>query len=471
MKKITLSYVLISLTFLIFAGCATSPTEVPLKPEPEDTTEDVGPSDPILPTETQLVPTSTEVPTEALVPTDTPTTPPTELPTNTPTLSPSALSFSPGDPIRIGYLLWETHHVGIDMKRSMEIAIADFGGEIHGHPIELTGFDSDCNELAAQRGAQILVRDESVVGILGTTCSRGALRAAPIVSDGDRVLISASSSSPDLTDPESRAPGFFRTAPSDLYQVVAAAEYIYNNLGLRTLATVSIGGEKVMLLQSKALCEAFTALGGECVLERTMEVGSTYMPPVINNLVEFQPEVVYFMGWGIEEAAAFVTAAKDDPVLKDSAIFLWDGYNNSGFLELAGENAVGVYVSVTTFEFDPTPAYDGFIDAYQNKYGEEPQSEFHAYSYDATTLLLKAISLVAVVGEDGSLIIDPYAVREAFYNLPEFDGLTGSINCSPLGECNSSAEGKVYEFVSGDPATYNPGPSTSLNSNPSQVWP
>jgi branched-chain amino acid transport system substrate-binding protein len=357
------------------------------------------------------------------------------------------------------------------MKRGMEIAVADYGGELQGHPIELTGFDSECNELAAQRGAQILVRDESVAAILGTSCSRGAIRAAPIVSDGDRVLISASSTSPELTDPESRAPGFFRTAPSDYYQVLAAAKFAYDDLGLRTLATISIGGEKIMQLQSKALCEAFTELGGECVLERTMEADSTYMPPVINNLVEFQPDAVYFMGWGIEEAAAFVKAAKADPVLKDSAIFLWFGYNNPGFLELAGDDAVGVYISVTTFDFEHTDAYDAFLEAYREKYSEEPQSEFHGYIYDAAVLLLKAMNMAAVVGEDGSLVIDPFAVREALYNLPEFVGLTGVIKCSLLGECNTSAEGKIYEFISGDPTTFNPGPATSLSSNPSQVWP
>jgi len=471
MKKITLANVLISLIFLLIAGCAISPTEVPLEPEPEDNIEESGASETFLPTDTPFTPPTTPLPTETLVPTETPTTPPTEIPTSTPTLSPSILTFSPGDPIRIGYLLWETHPVGIDMKRGMEIAIADFGGELLGHPIELTGFDSECNEQAAQRGAQILVRDESVVGILGTTCSKGALRAAPIVSDGDRVLISPSSTSPELTDPESRAPGFFRTAPSDVYQVMAAAKYAYEKLGLRSLATVSIGGEKVMMLQSKALCQIFTELGGECVLERTMEADSTYMPPIINNLVEVQPDAVYFMGWGIEEAAAFVAAVKADPVLKDTAIFMWNGYNNSGFLELAGEDAVGVYVSVTTFEYDHTDAYDVFLEAHRVKYSEEPQSEFHGHTYDAATLLLKAISLAAVEGEDGSLIIDLYAVRDALNNLPEFNGLTGVINCSPLGECATSAEGKVYEFTSSDPDSFNPGPATSSSSNPSQVWP
>ena len=217
MKKITLANVLISLIFLLVVGCATSPTEAPLEPESDDSIEESGLSEALQPTDTPFPPTDSPLPTETQVPTDTITAPLTENPTSIPTLSPATLSFSSGDPIRIGYLLWETHHVGIDMKRAMEIAVADFGGEIQGHPIELTGFDSECNELAAQRGAQILVRDDSVVGILGTTCTRGALRAAPIVSDGDRVLISPSTTSPELTDPESRTPGFFRTAPSDLF--------------------------------------------------------------------------------------------------------------------------------------------------------------------------------------------------------------------------------------------------------------
>jgi branched-chain amino acid transport system substrate-binding protein len=203
-----------------------------------------------------------------------------------------------------------------------------------------------------------------------------------------------------------------------------------------------------------------------------MEDGSTYMAPIINSLVEADPDAIYFMGGGIQEGAAFLSEASTTPGLEDAALFFWDRYNNADFLQQAGENVLGVYVSVTSYDFDQTAnAYQTFLNTYHSNYGEGPLSLYHAYTYDAATLLLMAIAQVAVQGEDGSLMIDPLAVRDALYALNEFSGLTGLISCSQFGDCATSKIGKVYEFTSGDPGTFNPGPADSLSSNPSQVWP
>jgi branched-chain amino acid transport system substrate-binding protein len=455
---------------LILAACS-APENVPAEPiqQPSQTPM------PLVPTETSMPAptlTATPMPTETPVPTDTKPPTPTNTPTLTPTFSPDTLSFAPGEPLRIGYLLFENHIIGIDSLRGFEIAISDFGGEIFDHPLELTGFNSECNELAAQRGAQILVRDDTVIGILGTTCSGGALRAAPIVSDGNRVLISPSNTTPELTAPDSRSAGYFRTAPNDLYQVIAAAQYAYNELGKRRLATVHVANDKFQKLQSSTLCEVFTELGGECVLERTMEANSTYMTPIINSLIEAAPDAIYFMNWDFEAGAAFLSEARTAPGLEEAAYFIWEGFMSPDFLQGAGDDALGVFITKTSYEIDrDTEEYQTFLDTYRVNYGEDPVSVYHPHAYDAAILLLKAISQAAVPGEDGSLRVDPSAVRNALYTLDEFPGLSGLISCSPLGDCLSSTEGQVYEFTSGDPSTFNPGPEELLSSNPAQVWP
>jgi ABC-type branched-subunit amino acid transport system substrate-binding protein len=158
--------------------------------------------------------------------------------------------------------------------------------------------------------------------------------------------------------------------------------------------------------------------------------------------------------------------------LENVPLFVWEGCMSPEFLQQAGDNALGVYVSKTSYEYDQsTETYQVFLDAYRNTYGEEPVSIYHPYAYDATTLLLKAIAQVAVELDDGGLMVDPLAVRDALYTVGEFVGLSGLVSCSPLGDCASNAEGSVYEFTSGDPSTFNPGPADRLSSNPSQVWP
>jgi branched-chain amino acid transport system substrate-binding protein len=127
---------------------------------------------------------------------------------------------------------------------------------------------------------------------------------------------------------------------------------------------------------------------------------------------------------------------------------------------------------VTSYDFNhESIAYQNFLVTYRNQFGEDPTSQIHAFAFDAARMLLKVIAAVAIPGEDGSLQVDPLAVRDALYRLVDFPGLTGRLTCSPLGECASITEGRIYQFTSGDPTTFNPGPASSLGSNPAQVWP
>ena len=224
------------------------------------------------------IPSITRTPTIALPPSETPTSPPTVPPTITPTFSPDTLTFKAGEPLKIGYLLWESDPVGLDAKRGIEIAIQDIGGELLGHPIELTGFDDECSELGGQRGAQILGLDGRVVGIVGPSCSSAAFRAAPIISDQNKILISPSTSHPELTTADARAAGFFRTAQNDLVQMNTVAQYAFNQLAASKMASI-YEDVKRQKLRSERLCQSFTSLGGECVLEKPLSSDGTYMVP------------------------------------------------------------------------------------------------------------------------------------------------------------------------------------------------
>ena len=418
-----------------------------------------------------VTPTSTTIPTSTPTPTITLTPTPTETPTITPTFSPETLNIPAGAPLSIGYLLWETNQLGIDSIRAIEIAISDFG-EIFGHPIDLTGLDSECHAFAGLRGAEILMQDETIIGIIGTTCSGAGLQAAPIISENNRVILSPSNTSPELTSSDSHFAGYFRTAPNDLVQIKAAAQYSIDELGAQRLAIVRSATDLYQRLYSSAFCEEFTDLGGECVLDKAINFGDTFMPSLITGLVDAGPDVIYFMGYDYEEGAAFLSETKKNPGLDGTALILWESYNGHDFLQVVGEEAVGVYVTATSYEIDrESDIYQSFLLTYKEVYSEEPTSVYHPYAYDAATLLLKAIALVAVPGDDGSLMVDPLAVRDALYGKVEFQGLSGFISCSQLGDCLPNANGKVYQFLSGDPSTFNPGPADLLSSNPAQVWP
>lgn len=73
---------------------------------------------------------------------------------------------------------------------------------------------------------------------------------------------------------------------------------------------------------------------------------------------------------------------------------------------------------------------------YEFEYGSLPTAAYRpflAYTYDALTLALAALDSVAILGEDGSLIVDRAALATAIRRTVEHEGVTGAITIDEYG--------------------------------------
>ena len=413
-------------------------------------------------------PTSTATASPSPRPSDTPTI--TLTPSITPTLSANVISLGPGDPIRLGYLLAENYDLGTDSRRGIEVAIADAGTELLGHPIELIGFNTQCNKLAAQRGAERLVAGSDVLGVIGTSCSGSAPEAAKVLSAAGIVMLSPSNTDPDLTAPDSHFPSYFRVSPSDLVQARAVARFAAEELGAKRMATISYTSDRYSVHMNAAACQEFAGLGGDCVDERKINRGDTYVTAVLRKIAQTAPHVLYLI-LSPAEASLILAEGKETAGLEGTAIIVQELSFEPYLLELSGDSAIGVYLSQTSMQYDrSSDAYQTFLLGYRDRFAQEPTTAFHAFGYDAAGMLLNAIQLSAVPQTDGGLVIDREAILANLFATRNFPGLTGSLTCSPTGDCASDALGGiVYLIESGDPSTWNPG--VGLTANPVQVWP
>ena len=73
---------------------------------------------------------------------------------------------------------------------------------------------------------------------------------------------------------------------------------------------------------------------------------------------------------------------------------------------------------------------------YQSNYGGTHTNPFWAHSYDATTLLLRAINSVSVA-DGGTLYIDRVALRAEVGATAGFHGLIGELTCDAFGDCGT----------------------------------
>ncbi|MFN8466839.1 MAG: branched-chain amino acid ABC transporter substrate-binding protein [Caldilineaceae bacterium] len=367
-----------------------------------------------------------------------------------------------GDPIKIGYALvtaGPNSSLGEDSVRGIEIAVDDLGGKILDHPVEIVGEDTGCSPEGGQAAATKLASDTSLVAVIGTSCSSEARVGAPILTEAGLSMISPSNTAPDLTDPAKHVDGYFRTAHNDLVQGRVAAEFVYNDLGLKKAATIHDGSLYAVGLAT-AFADAYKKLGGEIVSEQAVNVGDTDMRPVLTTIAAAGPEFIYYPIFTAE--AGFVTSqAKEVPGLENVKLGAADGSFSQDFVNAAGEAAKGMYLSSPDFSAFGD-AYQEFLKKHEAKYGEPPLSAFHAHAYDATNMIAAAIAKVAVQNGD-TLVIGKKALRDAIAATKDFQGLTGNITCGETGDC---ADPKIAVYEVTDTTAWNPNVTSPMKVYP-----
>ena len=356
----------------------------------------------------------------------------------------------PDEPIHLGYLLsisGATGFLGEDTRGSIEIAIDDRGGKLLGHDIELVGEDTLCSPEGGQAAAQKIAADPTIVGIIGTTCSSEAVAALPIISQAGLSMISSSNTSPRLTEPDPEKdgvwmPGYYRTAHNDLFQGKVAADFLFNELGAKTLATIHDGSPYADGLQQVA-ADRFRELGGDVTFEGAINVGDTDMRPILTEIAANPPDALYFPIFE-PEGNLVASQAKEIPGLEDTALIGADGLFVDDFPENTGQAAVGMYLSGPYVS--GSDAYAELLDKWQEKTGGPPPSGYHAHAYDGTNIMLDAIEKAAQVGDDGTLLIGKQAVRDALTATKDFPGLTGNLTCTEHGDCATGEALAIFQI-------------------------
>ena len=352
-----------------------------------------------------------------------------------------------GAPIRLAYMLVVSGpdgSLGIDARRGAELAVAE-NTDVLGHTLELVGEDSGCNAEGGQAAAQKLASDQSVVAVVGTSCSSEARAGAPILSDAGFTMVSPSATAPDLTDPAKHVPGFLRTAHNDKVQGQVAAQFVAEELKLKTVATIHDGSPYAEGLVN-AFTENFTGMGGAISAAEAVGPTDTNMPPVLTKIAASKPEMLYYPIFTASGGLITVQSEEIEGLGPSIKTMGADGLFSPDFLKAAGASALGMYLSSPDFSTFGTDYSEKFLPAYEAAYGEKPTSAFHAHAYDAVNVIVAAINVVGVKNDDGSLTIGRKALRDALYATKDFKGLTGNIACNENGDC-ADPKIAVYEIT------------------------
>ena len=335
-------------------------------------------------------------------------------------------------------------YLGIPNQRGVELAIADFG-PIHGFDVDMgAGLDELCSSDGGQAAAQRIVADEDVVGVIGTSCSAAATAAAPLITGAAMVMIAPSNTSPLLTSDLRGNPGpnhsvgYYRTSNNGLFVGEAMARFVHNELGLASAAAIHDGDPYSQSI-AQAFANSFEDLGGTVSAVTALNKEDSDMVPVLTEIAAGAPEALFFpifqpAGDFLANQARSVAGLEGLVLLTDAALLI------DGFMSLP--QSEGVYFSGPDLRFGASAnestgkTADDLLAAYEDAYGEAPSAPYWAHAYDATTLLLEAVTAASEV-EDDLLRIDRAGVRAYLNRVSGYRGIIGTIDCDDFGDCGS----------------------------------
>jgi branched-chain amino acid transport system substrate-binding protein len=360
----------------------------------------------------------------------------------------------PQDHLQLGILLGLSGtdpSVGIAALHGAQLALDYLDGTFDAkpgplmeHPINLEIEDDRCSADGSRAGAEELASDPRVVGVVGMSCTTAAVGGADrILSDRGVLLISPANTEPSLTAEGTHQPFFLRTAHNEALDGVVMADLARGTANAQTAAVVHDDGAASLAL-ADVFTARFEAKGGTVTTSASVGVDGDGIGQVLDDIGKTPPGFLFVPG-SDPTCAAVVRQAQDLSSL-GSTTFGSSSDCEGSFRPTADATEGGSFLSTP----DRSTVESGefyrlqFVPAYESQFGTGVVPVVSAYAFDAANILFDAMQVSAKRSDDGSLVFQRSALRDAIFATDSYEGLTGPLTCTPLGDCAAPVRFAVY---------------------------
>lgn len=327
--------------------------------------------------------------------------------------------------VKIGAILAETGpaaFLGGPEARSLHMLVDEINakGGINGNTIELIVKDSAASPEKAVSFAKQLIEEEQVFAIIGPSTSGESLNIKKIAEDGKTIMISCSAAEL-IVNPVAKH--VFKTAPSDSY----AAQQIFMTMqkkGIKSIAVLA-GNDGFGKAGKEQLAKLAPNYGISIVAEEVYDKNATDLTAIVAKL-KANSEIQAVVNWSIVPAQS-ILAKNIRQAGWQIPIYQSHGFANIKYAEAAGAAAEGIIFPASRLlvaeSLPAGPQKDVLMKyktSYESKFNEKV-STFGGHTYDAMTILAKAI---AVGGTDRE------KVRAAIEDIRGLLGTAGTFNFS-----------------------------------------
>ncbi|HYM15738.1 MAG TPA: branched-chain amino acid ABC transporter substrate-binding protein [Dehalococcoidia bacterium] len=358
---------------------------------------------------------------------------------------PATIHIAPGEPITIGVsapLSGDAKALGTDIADAVDLAIADAGGSVNGHPVQSKRVDDGCGDPEkAVAAAHELAAISTLAGVIGPMCTIGAQAADHVYEAADVIHMLPAATRADLSAQGERY--FFRTAWRDDAQAQVQARYARETIKASTVVLVD-DGEPYGTTLADTFATAFAASGGRVLARERIQRGTIDFTTLVGQVKGAGPDAVVFEGLD-PEGALIVKALRSGGYA--GPFMAPDGVLSARDFIVPG--GVATEGAIVTGGATPDPA---FATRFKARFQRDPTTPFVLQAHDAVTALVRAIMSVAVDGGNGALSIDRAQLAQALRS-ETFAGLTGTIHFDANGDRSGTSAGDlgvvVYRVTNG----------------------
>lgn len=307
---------------------------------------------------------------------------------------------------------------GQSIQKGIELAFAKLVASESEYQYALSVVDSESDPAKGAELTKQLFGDGAIAVIGGVTTAE-ALQSVSVADEYDRVLLSPSASTPQLTGISKY---FYRVFASDAREGSTMANFATQKL--KVASVVILAKEEVYAQGIEEVFETnFVRQGGE-VLEKILfpAVGGDFSG-LIDRVMTLKPDAVYLAAYA-EEISEMIRELRQQDF--KGYILSTSAFSAPEIIEQAGPPAEGVFLTQAGFDAQSDePMIKDFVDSYRAKYGLTPDL-FSAHGYDSVMVLAAAIN------ESGAEFASE--LWSGLRGLRDFQGVTGTLQFDERGD-------------------------------------
>jgi branched-chain amino acid transport system substrate-binding protein len=318
--------------------------------------------------------------------------------------------------------------IGASCKNAAEMKVAeisdkggiDVGGQKYNLKliIEDSGGKADQAVAAAQR----LIREDTVVALVGPNASLGAVPVAEAAEAARVPMISPISTAPKTTLDQAGQPKkwVFRACFTDAWQGQVLAKFADGYVHAKKAAVLYDPSSEAPKIQAELFKQYFEKTGGTVVAFETFKSGEKDFSAVLEKIKKAAPDVVFLPGYYNDVALQLQQARK----VGIKVPFLGsDNWSAPELLKVAGKEAEGSFYSAHYNPARRNEITGAFVISYKKRFADAVPDDVAALTYDSLGLLVEALRKAGKP--------DRSAVRDAVAGIREYEGVTGKVTFAP----------------------------------------